>query len=553
MKKKFLLTTVLLALLGGGVYAGSGYAIKPLATQFIRQSGFPEANISSISMIPSGVMIEKISLDGYDFSTVDNIVISLNWMDFFNNRKINSVEIKDISITAELDADGHLKIAGWDATLPKSNTSSGLFPIQSLLLHGVTVDLDTPQGDIRLQGKMSLETPTSSEQNIEYALWGQQHQLSFDAKGSGKILSNGDINLSTTLNEGRLNLPNIELSRASGEISFKKSNQYPAPHITGKLLAGKINTLGALLQNVVINLDTQNPESLTFKTSPAGFKDIEIEGKWITSEDSYLHLTLTSLKTLDVIEVLYPDEVKNFKPWVTHSNPMSLSMKVPICSLRTEKKKASFSLSLGKKDLDMNFLTSGSATYTPQNQETNIQLEKTEFQIAGGKITSSPFTLQLKNSEIAPLALTLSVQSVNMTELSQLADIDGLSVEGYLSGTIPLTYSDKGIVFGDGVLTSDSDGLFAYKPANFPPSFQGDDERMQIVRDALSNFKFSKLSFDVSGAFDKKMKTTLTAEGKNPALGDRPIKLNLNLDGDLGAVIKQTLQAGDIADKIRSK
>lgn len=553
MKKKLLIATSVFAIIGAGFYFGSGYAVNPLATQFIRQNGFPEANISSISMIPSGVMIEKISLDGHDFSTVDNIVISLNWMDFLKNRRINSVEIKDISITAELDADGHLKIAGWDATLPKSNPSSGLFPIQSLLLHGVTVDLDTPQGDIRLQGKLSLETPTPSEQNIEYALWGQQHQLSFDAKGSGKILSNGDMNFSTTLNEGRLNLPNIELSRASGEINFKKSNQYPTPHFTGKLLAGKINTVGALLQNVVIDLDTTKPESLTFKTSPAGFKDIEIEGKWVTSEDSYLHLTLTSLKTMDVIEVLYPDEVKNFKPWVANANPMALSIKIPISSLQSDKKKASFNLSLGKKKSDMNFLTNGLVTYTPQNQETNIQFEKTELQIAGGKMTSSPFALDLRNSEIAPLSLTLSVQSVNMAELSQLADIDGLAVEGYLSGTIPLTYSDKGIVFGDGLLTSDSDGLFAYKPAHFPPSFQGDDERMQIVRDALSDFKFSKLSFDVSGAFDKKMKTTLTAEGKNPALGDRPIKLNLNLDGDLGAVIKQTLQAGDIADKIRSK
>lgn len=553
MKKKLLIATSVFAFIGAGIYLGSGYAAKPLATQFIRQNGFPEANISSISMIPSGVMIEKISLDGHDFSTVDNIVISVNWMDFLKTRKINSVEIKDISITAELDADGRFKIAGWDATLPKSNASSGLFPIQSLLLQGITVDLDTPQGDIRLQGKMSLETPTSSEQNIEYALWGQQRQLSFDAKGTGKILSNGDMNFSTTLNEGRLNLPNIELSRASGEINFRKSNQYPTPHITGKLLAGKINTVGALLQNVVIDLDTTKPESLAFKTSPAGFKDIEIEGKWITSEDSYLHLTLTSLKTLDVIEVLYPDEVKNFKPWAAHSNPMALSIKIPISSLQSEKKKASFNLSLGKRNSDMNFLTNGLVTYTPRNQEANIQFEKTEFQIAGGKISSSPFVLELKNSEIVPLSLTLSVQSVNMAELSQLADIDGLAVEGYLSGTIPLTYSDKGIVFGDGLLTSDSDGLFAYKPAHFPPSFQGDDERMQIVRDALSDFKFSKLSFDVSGAFDKKMKTTLTAEGKNPTLGDRPIKLNLNLDGDLGAVIKQTLQAGDIADKIRSK
>ncbi len=191
MKNKLLIATSILALSGVGIYLGAGYAIKPIATELIRQNGFPEATITSISLIPSGLIVENISLDGHDFSTIDDIMISLDWVKFLKTKEIQLLKIKDISLTGELDSLGHLKIAGWDATLPKSNTSSGLFPIQSVLLQGVTVDLDTPYGDIRLQSKLSLQTTGTTQQTIEFAVWGQQHQLSFDAKGSGYFSSNG--------------------------------------------------------------------------------------------------------------------------------------------------------------------------------------------------------------------------------------------------------------------------------------------------------------------------------------------------------------------------
>ena len=539
--------------MGGGVYLGSGLAIKPIATEFIRQNGFPEAQVSEISLIPSGIMIENISLDGHDFSTVDNITLSLNWMDFLKNRQINSLTIKDISLTAELDELGHLKIAGWDATLPRTKTSSALIPIQTILLQGLTVDLDTPHGSIRLQGKLSLETAIPTQQNIEFTLWGQQHQLSFDAKGSGEISANGEVNFLITLNEGRLNLPKIEMSRASGKINFLKSANSTTPSITGEIVAGKINTLGALLQNVTLNVDTTKPETLSFKTSPAGYKNIQIEGKWVTQPHDFIELTINSLRTLDVIELLYPDKVDDYKSWVGNSNPLALNIKTSISVLQSENKSADFNMSLGKKNSDMSLQANGIVTYHTKNSETDIQFDKTIFHVAGGKITASPVTFNTNSNLETPLALTLSIQSVDMDKMAKLADIEGLAVKGRLSGTLPMTFSNKGIIFGEGLLTSDAEGLFAYKPDQFPQSFQGDDERMQIVRDALSDFKFSKLNFDMSGEFDKKMKTTLTAEGTNPALGDRPIKLNLNLDGDIGAVIKQALQAGGIADKIRSK
>jgi len=556
-KKKLIISAAGIAILGGGMYFGLAYSLPLVTSQIIRQNGFPEARVSHFYVTPNGVMIDHISLDSNDFSTVDEIQITLNWFKFIKERKIDSLSVKDISLTAELDEAGHLKIAGWDATLPQSSGGSALLPLQSLLLKGITIDLDTPQGDIRVEGKLSLDTPNEKEQNLQYAVWGQQHQLSFDTKGSGKLLSNGDISLSTTLNEGRLNLPNIELSRASGQLTVLKPAGGKPSVYSGQLIAGKINTLGALLQNVAITLDTSKDEALFFQTSPAGYKDISIAGRWVTSPDNHLEMTLTSKKTMDVVDLLAPDQSKKMKSYVGDANPLSLTLTAPLTSLQADKKAAAYTLNLGQDKTENSLQAEGKVSFDAQTGTTSFQLDKTKIGVAGGTIDLSQVTLNTNYQGDPPLDILLTVTSVDMTKLAKLADVKGLNAQGILSGSLPLTYSNKGIVFGKGNLKSEGEGSFAYTPDEFPASLQGDDARMKTVRQTLSDFRFTKFNVEMSGSVDDKMKTTLSAEGTNPALGDRPIHLNLNLDGDLGAVLKQTLKidglAGDMSDTIRTQ
>lgn len=552
-KKRLILSVAGLALLGGGLYFGLAYSLPLVASQIIRQNGFPGARVANLYVTPTGVMIDHISLDSNDFSTIDNIIITMNWVDFLKDRKIKSVTVKDISLTAELDDAGHLKIAGWDATLPHSSGDSALFPVNSVLLQGVTVDLDTPQGDIRIEGKLSLDTPNDKEQNVQYAIWGQQHQLSFDTKGSGKISSGGEMSFTTTLNEGRLNLANLELSRASGELTIQKPAEGGLPVYRGQLIAGKINTLGALLQNVNINLDTTKAEALYFRTSPAGYKDIAVTGRWMTTPESHLEFILTSARSLDVVELLAPENHDDFSSWFKDADPLSVTLTAPITSLQDNKKSAAYQVSLGTDKTPRQFTTTGKIVYDIAEGNALLDLQKTNISIAGGKIDVSPFSVSSDYAGIPPLSLSLKVASVDMGKLASLADVKGLNAKGRLSGVIPVTYSKDGIVFGKGSLKSDGSGTFAYTPDQFPQSLQGDDPRMETVRKTLSDFRFSKFSIDMSGSVDDKMKTSLSAEGTNPALGDRPIHLNLNLDGDLGAVLKQTLQTIDFSGKIHER
>lgn len=552
MKKKLLISAVTLSLLGGGAL-GSGYVLEFCASHIIRQNGFPDASVAGAFVTPTGFMLDHVALDKNDFSTVDNINITLDWMDFLKDRTVKSITIKDISLTCELDEDNHFKIAGWDATIPQTSEKSALLPIQSVLLQGVTLDIATPQGDIRIEGKLSVDTSGEGEQSLQYALWGQQHQISFDAKGTGKLKNNGDISLSTTLNDARINLPGIEASRASGWIDYTRSHTQATPTYSGQLIAGKINTMGTLLQNVTVTLDTSKQEALFFKTSPAGYKTISFTGRWITAPQNYLEANITSEQTYDLLSLLNPEKAKEWEKWTKNSNPLTLSLSAPISNILQKEKSVNYILSLGNNSSIATLNSSGAASYHPDDQVFTFRIDKTLIGLAKGKIDITPFTITSNYTGTPPLHASLNFKNMDMGILSELADIEGLKATGSFSGTIPVTYSDKGLMFDDGSIGSDKEGIFTYTPQQFPPSLQGDDARMQTVRDALSNFHFTSLNIAVSGPLSGKMKTTLKAEGTNPVFGDRPINLNLNLDGDLGAVIEQTLQAGDIGGKIRSK
>ncbi len=537
----------------GCVIFGSGYVVAPIASGIIRQNGFPNAKVTSISLTPTGLMVDHIALDANDFSTVDNINIGINWIDFIKNGHIQSIAVKDISLTCELDENNQFKIAGWDAKYPSSKSNSALLPISSLLLEGITLDIETPNGNIRVQGKLSVDTPNENEQTVQYAAWGQQQQLSFDAKGSGKINANGDILFSTTLNDARINLPTIDMSRASGWLDIKKDTTQITPSYSGQLVAGKINTLGALLQDVTVTLDTTKPESLFFKTSPAGHKDISLTGRWISQPDSTLEFIVTSKSALELVELIAPDQVDTLKPWIKSANPLSINLTASPSILSDDKKTSEFSLNMGDTHSNMALISKGKVHYTPASSNMDFDIAETSMKIAGGQVDVTPFSISSPFQGTAPLTLSMTLKNIDMEKLAKLSEVDGLQARGILNGTIPLTVSDKGITFDAGNIQSMGQGTFSYTPASFPPSLQGDDERMNTVRQALSDFHFTNLTADISGDFNGKMKTHFKAEGNSPVFGERPIQLNLNLDGDLGRVIQQTLQAGDIGGKIGSE
>ena len=665
---------IFLAALGLGtlgimtVFAVPRVVIKPLAEQFLHRHGFPDAHISNLSVIPSGIVIDHISLDGDDFSTIDGISIEGDWLVMALDNQINSLTVKDITLSAEIDESGHYSVSGWNAKLPSvDNGSSGLLPIKNILLQGVTIDAETPQGNIRAEGKLSLSTPAPDKQVFQYTSWGQQKQLSYMLSGKGELSATGAWSTSTTIEDVRASIARADISRTSGYIDIAK-NSPDEPLVTkGHIVAGRINYDKILLQNIDAQFDSAKADALTFTASPSGHSDVKFTATWKTQPTSLLSLNLTGKKISEIYELL-PDNKKETIPpiaeeWLANISSFTMTASAPLGDWMAKNKSINLAATLFagntsitatpmlvytkdkgittlkfkqekwdaaalnsvfsvQKNTDMrltdgtialsgdiNFVKDEPSALTldlndvsanlagldvknikgtfvfdnlspislaapsqlnyalPDNLgkgtlilsgqlDNGLKIDKFRMDIAGGTIDADGFTLSSDDKK--PITTTLSFQSIQIEKLVALADIDGLQGEGAVSGKVPITVKGDSVTLGDALLENDAVGTFTYTPATYPTSLQGDDVRMETVRQSLKDFRFSKLSLSLHGPLSGKMVTTLKAEGTNPVFGDRPIVLNLNLEGDLAPLVKNmmgglTLPTGEIHDRIRSE
>ncbi len=660
--RKYALILVGGGLVTSGIVLSSGYGVRYLVQNEIRHNGFPQASIKNISLTPVGLYIDHIALDGNDFSTVDEINATFNWADLITQRKISSISVKNISLMGEINEDGQFKLAGWDATLPTSSSTSALLPVGTLFLQGIDLDLDTPQGGFRIQGKLHVEDSKDSTQSVNLSVWSEQKQLSFNIDGHGTLGANGEQSLSLDLLEGRGEFPGFQTSRLSGRIDLIKSSSAAHRQVSGQVTAGSIKTLNALLQNVAIIFDTNKAEPLFFKTSPAGHPDISISGQWNRKPPEQFELTISSPDASSLYDLMEENPDPDVVSWVKNIAPLTVQLALPITIFDQPVKQAAWAVLLGKDNLRLNgtaalipeknaidlkilsshlsasdlsgllpldekyglrltggdIKTSGPLllsvddnqttvsgpftldmskiegarsgvlfkdlsgtltldqlfpwsvngkskfSVTPYNDQADIakgslmvsgnhkdglKLSDILFEIAGGTLSASPFTISPENKQSSTV---LHFDQIDIEKLSQLSGSTSLTAQGKLSGDLPISFDPAGLVFKTGKLSSVEKGFFKYTPEQFPASLQGDDPRMQTVRQALEDFQFTSLSLEMDGPMDGHMTTKLSASGTSPVFGERPIELNLNLEGDLGRVLQQALQAGDLSSTLRS-
>lgn len=151
-------------------------------------------------------------------------------------------------------------------------------------------------------------------------------------------------------------------------------------------------------------------------------------------------------------------------------------------------------------------------------------------------------TVSVKNAEIklnddAPIAITVQLDKISVDELMQAMTGKRVSATGLVSGNLPVHIARDGkISFGQGNLHSTQPGTITMPEDAIP----GDNPQIQLTRDILKNFHYSNLSVTVKNAKDGTLIVGLALEGNNPDMyAGRPVKLNVNLSGDVLDFIKQ--------------
>ncbi len=186
-----------------------------------------------------------------------------------------------------------------------------------------------------------------------------------------------------------------------------------------------------------------------------------------------------------------------------------------------------------------------------QLDQGRLRLEEGALSLAGGRVRLEPTVLDLS----APrLTLGLQVQEVDLAQIVALTGLEGLSATGRLSGRLPLALHDGTASIVVGRLAAQEPGLLRYRPAEPPAALAGGGQPVQMLLQALDDFRYGRLELVLNGTAGGETTAALHLAGANPAFHDGyPLELNLNLAGKLDTILDQALTGYQIPDRIRQR
>ncbi len=480
-------------------------ALKPMVEVIIRQSGFPKAHVENVRLLSNGIYIDKILLDANGFTEIDDLEIRGSWTNL-SAGNADKVSIKSIIVSGEIDKNNRITIAGWDGTRGATSGNPEPLPFQSFYLENMTADFDTPIGAIRVQGKANIDADNAGGHIITSSIFSSQQQLTTSINFKGLLDAQRKLSGKADIEDTSINVDPLSINRLSGWIEFKSSPLI----VAGQIMAGGMKYQDYPFEDGNLTFDTSQDTAGIFKTKVTG-QNILLNAELKTKPDKNI-LVVASAPTLGDLANMVDFENK----LLSQSGPVEIKAKVKL-----------------------------SDQFLPRNE---ISVDEINTALAGGNLRVKAFTWY---GPAKRNAVVLQVGKMKLSNLIQ--DSESITATGSISGVIPLSYLGSDIVIENGIIRSDQPASFKYAPKSLPAALQGNDSRMETVRQALSDYHYDTLEFTMNGPLNGDLKTTLKAKGSSPVFDNRPVNLNLNLEGALASALRQALQPGTLSDTVKNQ
>ncbi|MBT6136449.1 MAG: hypothetical protein HOH65_03155 [Rhodospirillaceae bacterium] len=180
---------------------------------------------------------------------------------------------------------------------------------------------------------------------------------------------------------------------------------------------------------------------------------------------------------------------------------------------------------------------------------TQMRVQGFDGRFAGGSLSADPFTLELGK----PFQTMLRLKNVDASQIADMAELEGLSVEGKLAGTIPVSWDPlTGLAIRDGTLAASGPGVVRYGSDQTPAPLRESGEQVSLMLQALRNFHYRSLRLGLNGRQGADHAVTIALEGANPELYDGyPFKFNVALSGPLDKIVQSGMQSFTLSDRVR--
>jgi hypothetical protein len=168
-----------------------------------------------------------------------------------------------------------------------------------------------------------------------------------------------------------------------------------------------------------------------------------------------------------------------------------------------------------------------------------LKIEEGRLDMAGGRASIAPTDIALN---AAGQRMTLNIDQLSVSELFKIAGVAGLSGEGAISGTAPITLFPNGIIVDNAKFAAEAPGVLRYDSAQAPGALSSAGSSVGMALQALSNFQYKELTVTLNRKLTGDAELGLHIAGSNPSFyNGYPVEFNLNLSGKLDEVLRKGL------------
>ncbi len=166
-------------------------------------------------------------------------------------------------------------------------------------------------------------------------------------------------------------------------------------------------------------------------------------------------------------------------------------------------------------------------------------------------------TIETRDVRLVPGAprqnLTFEVRDVDLARMLKLFDLEGLEGDGRLEGRIPVEVVETTPYIRHGRLsTGPGGGTISYASEKTTATLRNSGTGGELLANALKNFHYTEVVMEIDGETTGPVSVRLHVAGANPNLYDGyPIELNINVEGDLGQLLRAGTVGSGITDDIR--
>ncbi len=188
----------------------------------------------------------------------------------------------------------------------------------------------------------------------------------------------------------------------------------------------------------------------------------------------------------------------------------------------------------------------------PFQQPLQSTLDVTNHTIKGlgGSISVPNQSYSLTNS----FALPIVFEKISLGELMRQYPSNKVSIDGEVSGTIPIHWDSNHLTVERGYLNALAPGGHLQVDSSALVQLAGSNPSLQTLAGVLGNFYYEQLSTTVDYNDNGKLTLAVQLKGSNPELENgRPVELNVSLEEDLPALIKGLQISNSLNDVIRKR